>query len=50
MDLALADAQERIQIMTEFGSAMGLNVRAEVLPTDDPVGAPGRRERVQALR
>jgi hypothetical protein len=39
---ALADAQERIQIMTEFGSAMGLNVRAEVLPTDDPVGAVRR--------
>jgi hypothetical protein len=39
---ALADAQERIQIMTEFGSAMGLNVRAEVLPTDDPVDAVRR--------
>jgi hypothetical protein len=39
---ALADAQERIQIMAEFGSAMGLNVRAEVLPTDDPVDAVRR--------
>jgi hypothetical protein len=27
-------------------STDGLNVRTEVLPTDDPVGAPGRRERV----
>jgi hypothetical protein len=39
---ALADAQERIQIMTEFGSAMGLNIRAEVLPTDDAVEAVRR--------
>jgi hypothetical protein len=39
---AVADAQERIQIMTEFGTAMGLNVRAEVLPTDDPVEAVRR--------
>jgi hypothetical protein len=39
---ALADAQERIQIMTEFGSAMSLDVRAEVLPTDDPVEAVRR--------
>ena len=36
---ALADAQQRIQIMTEFGTAIGLNIRAEVLPTDDPVEA-----------
>jgi hypothetical protein len=36
---ALADAQERIEIMIEFGTAMGLNVRAEVVPTDDPVDA-----------
>jgi hypothetical protein len=36
---ALADAQERIQILTEFGGAMGLNIRAEVLPIDDPVDA-----------
>lgn len=28
--------------MTEFGSAMGLDVRAEVLPTDDPVEAVRR--------
>jgi hypothetical protein len=39
---ALADAQERIQIMAEFGGAMGLNVRAEVLPTNDPVDAVRR--------
>jgi hypothetical protein len=36
---ALADARERIQILTEFGTAMGLNVEAEVLPTNDPVAA-----------
>ena len=34
---SLADAEERIQLMTEFGGAMGLNVHAEVVPTDDPV-------------
>lgn len=39
---ALADARERIQILTEFGGAMGLNIRAEVLPTDDPVDAVRR--------
>jgi hypothetical protein len=39
---ALADAQQRIQIMTEFGTAMGLDVKAEVLPTDDPVEAVRR--------
>jgi hypothetical protein len=39
---ALADARERIQIMTEFGTAMGLDVTAEVLPTDDPVDAVRR--------
>lgn len=39
---ALADARQRIQIMTEFGTAMGLNVTAEVLPTDDPVDAVRR--------
>jgi hypothetical protein len=33
----VADAEERIQIMTEFGQAMGLNIQAEVVPSDDPV-------------
>jgi hypothetical protein len=36
---ALADAQERIEILTEFGTAMGLNIRGEALATDDPVEA-----------
>jgi hypothetical protein len=36
---ALADARDRMEIMTEFGGAMGLNLEAEVLPTDDPVEA-----------
>jgi hypothetical protein len=36
---ALADARERVEIMTEFGTAMGLDIRAEVLATDDPVEA-----------
>jgi hypothetical protein len=39
---ALADARQRIQIMTEFGTAMGLSVTAEVIPTDDPVDAVRR--------
>jgi hypothetical protein len=32
-----ADATERIHIMTEFGRAMGLNLKAEVVGSDDPV-------------
>jgi hypothetical protein len=39
---ALAEARQRIEIMTEFGTAMGLDVRAEVLPTDDPVDSVRR--------
>jgi hypothetical protein len=39
---AVTDAEERVQILTEFGTAMGLNIRAEVLPTDDPVDAVRR--------
>jgi hypothetical protein len=39
---SLADAQERIQLMTEFGEAMGLSVLAEVVPTNDPVDAVRR--------
>jgi hypothetical protein len=39
---ALADARERVEIMIEFGTAMGLSVQAEVLPTDDPVDAVRR--------
>ena len=34
---ALADAKERMQIMTEFGRAMGLNIDVEVVSSDDPV-------------
>jgi len=32
---ALADATERMQIMTEFGRAMGLNIDVEVVSSDD---------------
>lgn len=34
---ALADAKERMQIMTEFGRAMGLNIDVEVDSSDDCV-------------
>ena len=34
---ALADAKERMQIMTEFGRAMGLNIDVEVVSSDDCV-------------
>ena len=34
---ALADATERMEIMTEFGRAMGLNIDVEVVSSDDPV-------------
>ena len=33
----VADAEERVQIMIEFTQAMGLNIQAEVVPSDDPV-------------
>jgi hypothetical protein len=36
---ALADATERMQIMTEFGRAMGLNIDVEVVSSDEPVEA-----------
>jgi hypothetical protein len=39
---ALADAEQRVQILIEFGTAMGLNIQAEVLPSDDPVDAVRR--------
>lgn len=39
---ALADATERMQIMTEFGGAMGLSIQVEVVPSDDPVEAVRR--------
>jgi hypothetical protein len=32
-----SDATERMQIMTEFGQAMGLNIDVEVVSSDDPV-------------
>ena len=34
---ALADATERMQIMTEFGRAMGLHIDVEVVSSGDPV-------------
>ena len=36
---ALADARERLEIMLEFGSAMGLEVSGDVTRNDDPVDA-----------
>lgn len=33
----LTDATERMQIMTEFGRAMGLNIDVEVVSSDDTV-------------
>ena len=34
---ALADAKERMQMMSECGRAMGLNIDVEVVSSDDPV-------------
>jgi hypothetical protein len=34
---AFLDAKERMEIMTEFGRAMGLNIDVEVVSSDDPV-------------
>jgi hypothetical protein len=49
---SVADARERIQIVTEFGRAMGLNLQAEVVPSDDPVEvvSPGHQKGLGALR
>jgi hypothetical protein len=36
---AIADARQRLEIMLEFGSAMGMEVTGDVARTDDPVDA-----------
>ena len=36
---AVADARQRLEIMLEFGSAMGMRVSGDVARTDDPVDA-----------
>lgn len=36
---ALADAKQRLEIMLEFGSTMGMRVSGDVARTDDPVDA-----------
>jgi hypothetical protein len=36
---AVADARQRLEIMLEFGTAMGMQVRGDIVRTDDPVDA-----------
>lgn len=38
-DQAVDDARQRLEIMVEFGTAMGMQVSGEVAKTDDPVDA-----------